>query len=219
MSYLNNTDIATASHRNSINRFKKNKGVKRSKTEKYAESKFWKRAKSIRLHKQSREDNYVGETFPDFHPANDLCAATAAVSQHPEPQPEPETLNVIEQHNLNESSIIKVSIIYAENEEFNNNIDVDVAYVHVSPYWLDTAIVTLKRKIESELKAKGTVFQFEYDGAVWECLSKHHHFMLQLMVIKTAEKDPVIVIEKTLLRGDAKKKKKDLHFTFSKQPF
>lgn len=60
-------DIYINSRRGVINRFKKNKGVKRtSDHDKYAEQNFWKRARNIQLQKQSRNDNYVREDDDEY---------------------------------------------------------------------------------------------------------------------------------------------------------
>ena len=192
MSYINYSDLAPESHRNSVNRFKKNKGLKYSRTEKHAESKFWKRAKRIRLHKQSREDNYVGETFPDFE--YDDKTPPEVLSSPPD-----DFVAAIEDHDFYDSSTIKVYKIYAENDDYKSKHDIDIlgdACTHV-----DTNIVTLKLEIDSALASFGALFQFDYDGACWECLTQHHHFILRMFIVEFG-KEKSIVLEKTLLRGN-----------------
>jgi len=57
------------SSRSQINRFKANKGIKNRRKVKYEDSKFWKRAKNIAIHVQSRQKNaFDHEDVDGFEP-------------------------------------------------------------------------------------------------------------------------------------------------------
>ena len=89
MANINNSDLSRGSRRSDI----KKKELAPIKEDKYAEQEFWKRARNIRFQKQSREDNFVGETFPeddDCVPAAKSEPAPAAKSEPALSVPEPE---------------------------------------------------------------------------------------------------------------------------------
>ena len=100
---INFSDLGNiASHRSGINKHKKNKGVKRVIEGKYAEQQFWKRARNIRFHKQSREDNAHHEEPAHEEPVRE---------EHEEPvlAPEQDTLqNVYVYHTRTHFSDLNV---------------------------------------------------------------------------------------------------------------
>jgi hypothetical protein len=56
-------------YHNNVNRFKANKGVKTHRPEKFVYEKFWKKAKNVAKHVQSRSENQFDDEFltPDKH--------------------------------------------------------------------------------------------------------------------------------------------------------
>ena len=122
MANINNSDISCGSRRSNINLHKK-KELAPSKEDKYAEQEFWKRARNIRFQKQSREDNFAGDTFSEDECVPEPAPAPAA----PEPAaPEPEPVD--------EPPPLRQPLFMTGKFELSGQEEVGVMSV---PYYLD----------------------------------------------------------------------------------
>ena len=79
-----NVDYDHHSARSGMTKRKFTKDFKRYKADKYADANFWKRARNIRFHKQSREDYYAGgEDFEDTQTTSDPLPLPPLAGEHP----------------------------------------------------------------------------------------------------------------------------------------
>lgn len=184
MSTLNNCDLPSGSHRVAINKFKKDKGVKHIKDKKFKDQEFWKRARNIRFQKQSREDNFAGET--DMFPEEDYPTTTKAV---------PACVVFTENPWGGRQEKIEV-YMYDANRRIPDN-DRGHTYGALTEDTLtigtngSSNILTAVVGIENVLRSNGIAFHFENNGAFWECQSDNHFFFLRLWLVE----NDVLVLE------------------------
>ena len=192
MSTLDNSDIDLNhfSRREGINYYKEDKGVKRSKGNKYAEQEFWKRARNVRFQKQSRDDNFVGETFPE-----DDYALPETESMPP--------VEILDVHSI--PSVVKVyhhdtTRIIPGTEHTGLNL----TYSEINDDALKIGsgasmnIMSAKHAVDNVLQFNKVPFQFDSDGAIWECRTTEHHFFLRFWINLGDE----LVLEPIVCVGD-----------------
>ena len=183
MATINYTDIPNSSHRNSINKKKRNKGVKRGKNPSYVEEKFWKRARNIRFQKQSRVDNYYDYDY-DYDCDDDYDHKTETVAE-----PIPPLVGFEETADGNQVEISvyhhdPTQIIPGTTEAFEGGL----LYGPLNEDTLEIGfgsninILSTKRNIEHVLRLNKVAFDFDADGAIWTCRSDDHLFFLRLWI-------------------------------------
>ena len=138
MANINNSDISRGSRRSNINLHKK-KELAPSKEDKYAEQEFWKRARNIRFQKQSREDNFAGDTFSEDEcvpePAPAPAAPEPAAPEPAAPEPAaPEPAPAPAHEPLDEPPPLRQPLFMTGKFELGGQEEVDVMRV---PYYLD----------------------------------------------------------------------------------
>ena len=178
MSILNNSDIDINhfSHREGINYYKKDKGVKRSKGNNYAEQAFWKRARNVRRQKQSRDDNFVGETFPE----DDYTVYM-----------EPETDSMAPVEVFDETCSARINVYHHDTTRIipgTEHSGLNLTYSEINDDALKIGsgdsmnIMSAKRAVDNVLQFNNVAFQFDNDGAIWECRTTDHYFFLRLWI-------------------------------------
>jgi hypothetical protein len=190
MATINYTDLPNNSHRDSINKKKKNKGVKRDKNPSYVEEKFWKRARKVRSQKQSRADNFVGETpFPE-----DDCAL-----------PETDSMPPVEV--FDETCSKQIKVYHHDTTRIipgTEHTGLNLTYSEINDDALKIGsinsmnIVSAKHAVDNVLQFNKVAFQFDNDGAIWECRTTDHYFFLRLWINCGDE----LVLEPIVCTGD-----------------
>jgi hypothetical protein len=178
MSILNNSDIDHFSHREGINYYKKDKGVKRSKGNNYAEQAFWKRARNVRRQKQSRDDNFVGETFPEDDYALREDPETDSSMPPVEIFCTDSIPNVVKVYHHDTTRIIPGTEHTGLNLTYSE-INDDALKIGSSN---SMNIMSAKHAVDNVLQFNKVPFQFDSDGAIWECRTTEHHFFLRLWI-------------------------------------
>lgn len=199
MSTINNRDIPLGSRRSTINKFKKNKGVKHVKANKFEEQEFWKRARNIRFQKQSREDNFAGEEEAE---AAVLLAPKAKAKAKAKDAP---ACTIFTWNYLGEEEKIEVyqydadrSIPGHENDETGwtyGSLTQDTMPISTSGR---SNIITTIINVEKTLRAHDVTFHFEKNGAFWECHNYDNLFFLRLWLVD----DDILVLEPIVGMGE-----------------
>ena len=199
MSTLNNTDILVPRRtRFEKNKFKKNKGVKYNKDKKFGEQEFWKRARNIRFQKQSREDNFAGETFPE----EDMLVESSVKVCETKDAP---ACSIFTWNHLGEEEKIEV-YKYDANRRIPGHENDEIGWTYGS-LTEDTMtictnginnIITTIVNVEKTLRAHDVTFHFEKNGAFWECHTYDNLFFLRLWLVD----DDVLVLEPIVGMGE-----------------
>ena len=172
MSILNNCDISSGSRRSIINKFKGNKHISIIKRgDKHADQEFWKRARNIRFQKQSRVDNFVGETFPE----DDFVPAVVQVPvQHLVPMASFTSLDwVHERDGWTKTPNVEVTQFEADEH------DSDEEFILLGDI-TDDNIARAIKKIELGLRSLGLAFKFWPSLAMWDCAHEDFAFSVRL---------------------------------------
>lgn len=168
---MNVNDIYINSHRAGINRFKKNKGVKRTSDDKHAEQNFWKRARNIQLQKQSRNDNYDA-SFSDEEENVSWEAKARKLFESPHKQ---EIVNAPVFVDMPWTVTVPTPERWSATARVNVH-SVPPQLVLNQPTILGPVnpdIIHLKiRQIEYFMEQAGVPFVLDHDNALWNCYSE-----------------------------------------------
>ena len=171
---LDTSDICNDSHRSAINHHKKNKGVKRSGGAKYIEASFWKRARNIRFHRQSREDNFAGPELNEFESEPEpVCKSDPKPVCKSEPVREPERI-------CEPAWVVVVPTPWRHTATARLRVCgvppqlVLYRSTYIGPVSTDLIHLTV-RQIEYFMEENGVSFTLGHDIAIWCCCERHHY--------------------------------------------